>query len=122
MSNALKITFLLYGIVTLVVGLPLLIFPGQIWEVLVWLHIDPILSRLFGAALLAMSWSSFRGWQAKERVQVKILLELEAVFAVLGSLGIIRHLVVAVYPPIVWITLVVLVVFAVAWIVFLLKK
>jgi hypothetical protein len=122
MSKALRITFLVHAIIALVLGLALLIIPGQFLNFLNWRPNEPLISRLFGAALLALAWGSFRGWQSSERAQVKILIEIEAVFTVLGSIGLLRHLFIAYYPPIVWATLLLLVVFAIAWIYFLLKK
>jgi hypothetical protein len=89
---------------------------------LVWKPVDPLISRLLGAALLALAWGSFRGWQATERAQVKTLLEIEAVFTVLGSIGLLLHLLIASYPAIVWVVFILLVVFAIAWIYFLIKK
>ncbi len=122
MSKALRITFLVHAVVALVLGLPLLIVPGQFLDVFIWRPIDPLLSRLLGAALVALAWGSFRGWQATERAQVKTVLEIEAVFTVLGSIGLLRHLLIAPYPAIVWAVFILLVVFAIAWVIFLIKK
>lgn len=122
MSKALRATFLVHAVVALVLGVPLLILPGQFLNLFIWRPIDPLISRLLGAALLALAWGSFRGWQATERAQVKTLLEIEAVFTVLGSIGLLRHLLIASYPLIVWVVFLLLVVFSIAWIYFLIKK
>jgi len=122
MSKALRATFLVHAVVALVLGVPLLIVPGQFLNLFIWRPIDPLISRLLGAALLALAWGSFRGWQATERAQVKTLLEIEAVFTVLGSIGLLRHLLIASYPLIVWVVFLLLVVFSIAWIYFLIKK
>jgi len=119
MSKALGTTFLVHGIVFVLVGAALLLVPGRLLLELGWAPIDPIVSRLLGAALLGLAWSSFRGWRATERSQVAIVLEMEAAFAVLGSAGLLRHLLTGGWPLIVWVVLVVLLAFAVAWIVFL---
>ncbi len=91
---------------------------GAFLTMLGWIHIDSMISRVLGAALLALAWSSWRGWQAKSQAQVSGLLELEAIFTVLGVIGLLRELVVFAYPPIYWLVCAVLAVFAVAWIVF----
>lgn len=122
MSKALKITFLIHAIVSAVGGLLLLIIPGRTLLFFGWAPIDPILSRVLGAALLALGWSSFRGWQATEREQVQILVELEAVFTVLACVGLLRHLLFARYLPIVWLLFAVFFIFAIAWIVFLVRR
>ena len=122
MSKALKTTFLIHAVVAVLFGLPLLIVPGRLLIWLDWAPIDPIISRLLGAALLALAWSSFRGWRATDRSQTQILVEMEAAFTVLGCVALLRHLLVANYPAIVWAVFVILLVFAVAWIVFLVQN
>jgi hypothetical protein len=44
---------------------------------------------------------------------------MEVAFTVLGCVGLLRHLLFARYPFIVWLELIVLLLFAIAWIVFL---
>ena len=122
MSKALKTTFAVHGIVSLVIGALLLVIPGRSLLGLGWAPIDPIISRLLGAALLGFAWSSFRGWRTTERSQVAVVLEMEAVFTALGCVGLLRHLLFARWPLIVWAIFVVLLAFAVAWIVFLLRR
>jgi hypothetical protein len=122
MSKALKTTFLIHAVVSAVFGIPLLVVPGGFLGLFSWVPIDPILSRILGAALLALAWSSFRGWQATERKQVQILVELEAVFTVLACIALLRHLLFGSWPLIVWLVFAVFVAFAVAWIVFLIRR
>jgi len=122
MSKALKYTFLIHAVVAVLFGVPLLIVPGRFLGWFGWAPIDPIISRLLGAALLALAWSSFRGWRATERAQVAILVEMEAVFTVLGCVGMLRHLLLARYPAMVWMVFGILGIFAIAWIVSLLRK
>lgn len=122
MSKSLKYTFLIYAIVTFVYGGLMLVIPGRFLGLVGWAPIDPLISRLLGAAMLAMAWSSLRGWQATERAQVNILIEMGLVFTVLSSLGLLRHLILTTYPTYVWINFAVLLLFAVVWIYHLVKK
>ena len=122
MSKALKYTFLVHAIVALLFGALLLLAPGRFLGIFGWQPVDPLLTRLLGAALLALAWGSWRGWQATERAQVTPLIEMETIFTVLGSAGLLRHLLIAGYPWYVWTLFAVLAVFAVAWIFFLFKK
>ena len=122
MSKALKYTFLTHAVVAVLFGIALLIVPGRFLGWFGWAPIDPIISRLLGAALLALAWSSFRGWRATERAQVVILVEMEAVFTVLGCAGLLRHLLVAGYPAMVWMVFAIFGIFAIAWIVSLLRR
>jgi hypothetical protein len=116
MSKTLRTIFLIHALVGLILGVPMLIAPGRLLNWLGWAPIDPIISRLLGAALLALAWSSFRGWRADDRAGVALLLEMEAVFTVLGCVGLLRHLLFARYPLMPWVVFVMMAIFAAAWI------
>jgi hypothetical protein len=94
----------------------LLIAPGRFLEIFGWAPIDPIVSRLLGAAMLGLGWSSYRGWRAAGWDQVAFVVEAEAVFTVLASLGFIRHLLGGSWPWYVWMEFAIFAIFAVAWI------
>ena len=124
MSKGLKTLFGVHAVVALLFGAPLLVAPGRVLLWLGWVPIDPIVSRVLGAALLALAWSSFRGWQTLRlrSAQVAFLVEMEAVFAVLGCVGLLRHLLFGHWPLVPWLVFAVLAVFAVAWIAFLVRR
>jgi hypothetical protein len=122
MSKSLRYTFLVHAVVALLFGLPLLIVPGRTLDVFGWAPIDPIMTRLVGAALLALGWGSYRGWRAAARSDVEILLQVEVVFTVLVSLGLLRHLLGGSWPWYVWTMFIIFVLFAIVWIYHLLRK
>jgi len=122
MSRSLRITFLVHAIVAFLMGVPLLVAPGRWLSLFGWAPIDPLMSRMFGAALLAMAWSSVRGYLAEGWDQVEIVVELEAVFTVLASIGLLRHLLIGTWPWYTWTILGIFGLFAVAWIYHLVKK
>jgi hypothetical protein len=122
MSKSVRIIFGIHALVALVLGAALLIAPGRFLGLFGWAPVDPLLSRVLGAALLALAWSSFRGWRATERGQVALLIELEAVFCVLACAGILRQMIGYTYPWYVWTMLGVFALFAIAWIWALVKK
>lgn len=121
MSKVLKTVFLIHAVVGCVFGIPLFLAPGRLLQLVNWRPIDPIISRMLGAALLALAWASFRSWRTAERSQL-VILEEEAVFAVLGSVAILRHLIFAPYPAMVWIVFSIVAIFAVVWVVFLIRQ
>jgi hypothetical protein len=121
-TRSLRLTFGIHAIVALIFGAGLLVVPGRTLGIFGWSPIDPLISRGLGAALLGLAWSSFRGWQAVERKQVAILVEAEAVFCVLACAGLLRHLLTASYPYYVWGILILFAVFAIAWILALVRK
>ena len=120
MSKRLKTLFLVHAVVALLFGVPMLIAPGRFLTALGWAPIDPIVSRLLGAALLALAWSSFRGWQTDDKARVAVLLEMEAVLDVLSCVGLLRHLLFGSYPVLPWLVFAIYAIFAVAWIAVLL--
>jgi hypothetical protein len=122
MPTSTRITFALHSVAALVAGFFLLIWPGATLDTIGWAKSEPILTRFFGAALLALAWSSFRGWRAEDWNQVNYLVELEVLFAALASVGIIRHLIIASYPWFVWAILVIFILFTIGWIIALIKK
>ena len=78
-SKGLQITFLAHALLSLVFGLALLLVPGRSLSLLGWVpewvqlpdsdlsipgstFIDPLITRLLGAALLALAYLSFRCW------------------------------------------------------------
>jgi len=117
MPKFLKPIFLIHAIVALIIGAPLLIIPGRFLGAVGWAPVEPVINRILGAALLALAWSSFRGWRATDKAQVTFLVEMETAFTVLGCVGVVRHLLFAHYPLIVWLVLATLALFAIAWIV-----
>ena len=127
MSKARRFTFLVHAVVAALFGAPLLIIPGRfLWWVGwgTWETIDPLMSVVVGAALLALAWSSFRGWRATERAQATILVEMEVVFTVSCCVAWLRKLLISPwpYPLRVWIVFAILALFAIAWITWLVKK
>jgi hypothetical protein len=122
MSKSLRYTFIVHAIVAFVLGAPLLLAPGRTLGLFGWAPVDPLISRILGAALLGLAWSSFRGWRAAERKQVAVLIELEAIFCVLSCIGMVRQTFGYYYPYYVWALLVILAAFAVAWVYALVRK
>ena len=124
MSQSTRYTFLIHAIIAALFGIPMLIIPGEFLPLFGWTDdvIDPLVSRVLGAAIIAMAWSSYRGWRATDWEQVNIVIEAEAMFAVLAAIGMLRHLIGYSWPTGVWLIFGLFVVFAIAWIVALRKR
>jgi hypothetical protein len=122
MSRALRTVFLVHAAVAVVFGVPLLIVPGRFLTWVGWAPIDPIAGRLVGAALLALGWGSYRGWQAAERRDVRFLVEVEVAFTALACVGLARHLFVAHYPLFPWLVFGLFLAFALVWGFFLVRR
>jgi hypothetical protein len=133
-SNSLRVIFIIHMIVALVLGATLWIIPGRTLTFLGWVpeqvylpqsdvsipgtsFVDGVLTRLLGAAILALGFASFVGWRASQREQVNLLVQVEFVYCLLGTVAIlvgIRALGRPV-PVIGWVITAILVIFSVVW-------
>jgi len=118
MSQGLKTTFLIHAIVALVFGIVLYVKPG-IWAALVaWKPFDWNMTRSFAAALLALAVSSWFGYRAASWQEVRIVVQMEIAFTVLGALAGLYGVLMVGAPIFTWVAIVIFVAFAAAWIYF----
>lgn len=117
MSNELQSLLKLNFVTTLILGIPLLFFPGTFLNAIDWAPVDPLLSRALGAALLSMSWITFRGIRTENKQAVRLLIEMQTLFCFLSGIGILRQLLLVNYPSMVWGVFGTLVGFAIFWLV-----
>ncbi len=124
MSKGLKALFLVHAIVGIVAGGLLFIIPGRFLGWVNWgENLDPIATRVLGAALLALAWSSLIGWRATERSQVDVLVQMETVFTVLACVGMLRHMYQGSgWVAAAWVMLGLFAAFAIAWSFFLVVR
>ncbi len=115
MSNELQSLLKLNFVITLILGIPLLFFPGTFLSAIDWAPVDPLLSRALGAALLSMSWITFRGIRTENKQAVRLLIEMQTLFCFLSGIGILRQLLLVNYPSMVWGVFGTLVGFAIFW-------
>jgi hypothetical protein len=115
MEKFVKVIFLVYSINTLLFGLPLFLMPGRFLGLFGWAPVDPLISRVLGAALLAMAWCAFRGYLAYEPDQAKMLVSGNLVFTALGAAGLLRHLLGYYFPFMVWFVFGLLALWTIVW-------
>jgi hypothetical protein len=95
MSRMLKLALLIQMIVSVILGVLLLVIPGSFLTWLGWVPNDPIISRVLGAALLAMSWGDLRVWRSSAKAEARLLVEVHLGFAALAGGAMLRHLLAA---------------------------
>jgi hypothetical protein len=121
-------TFAADTIVGVLLGLPLFLAPGQFLGLFGWAPIDPIMSRLTGAAVLATAWASYRCWgmirysnregaSPLNWTAIQVVLEIDIALTILGVAGLLRHLVFGTWPWYAWTLFAGLAAFAIAFIV-----
>jgi uncharacterized membrane protein HdeD (DUF308 family) len=142
-SKGLQITFLVHAILSLVMGLALMLVPGRSLSLLGWVpdwvqlpnselsipgqtFVDPLITRLLGAALLALAYLSFRCWSGVRRMsgEVHLVVEFETVLCALSMIAILIAMLTMERGAgaIVWVILLVYTVFFAAWGVFWLSQ
>jgi len=85
--NSLRIWFVIHFAVDMLVGIPLLIFPELVMPLLGWTTIDPIASRVVGAALMGIGIESFLERSSSADV-FRAMLNLKIVWSSSAILGI----------------------------------
>ena len=112
--KGLRTWFVVHFVVDMLIGVPLLFFPDLIMPWFGWESIDPIMSRLVGAALLGIGGESLLSRNAagdlfRPFLRLKIIWASAAILGI--SLGIIAG-----GPPLAWIFLALFIIFLLAWI------
>ena len=147
-SQSLKNIFLIHAILSVLVGVGLWLIPGRFLTFAGWVpeivemvvletvvqapgtfRVDPFITRAFGAALLALAYSSYLGWRSRNWEQVALIVKSEAVFCILALTGFIASLMIRIsrnprpiteqlqnFPVVGWVEMIVLAGFALAWI------
>jgi hypothetical protein len=85
--DSLRFWFVVHFVVDLIVGVPLLLVPELLLPLLGWRTIDPITSRLVGAALMGIGVESLLGRNASAEVY-RAMLNLKIIWASSAVLGI----------------------------------
>jgi hypothetical protein len=116
LPKALRTWFVIHFLVDMAFALPLLFFPEIILPLFGWDVVDPVMSRLVGAALLGIGGESLLSRKAGMDVY-RALLSLKIIWASAALLAIGLGLFLGA-PPLVWIILVIFAGFLIVWIYF----
>jgi hypothetical protein len=114
-QSGLKTTFLVHFIVGLIFGLIYLLIP-EVWGNLIsWPVKEPPAYWGLGAALLGFAVSSWFAYKETAWEKVKIVVQMEIVWTILGTLVMLRGLIFAGLPVFAWVNAVIFAAFAVAF-------
>ncbi len=111
-SSGLRTTFLAHAIVAILLGLGYLLIPEMVGGILQWDMSDPAY-RTLGAAMLSIGIMSWLGYRASLWDEVKITVQFEIVWTVLGAVVLVWMLLTGAAPMAAWLNVAVLVVFAI---------
>lgn len=110
----LKTTFLVHAILGAIFGILYLLIP-ETWGNLIGWPMQDSAYRMIGAAVLAFAASSWFAYHEAPWERVKIVVEMELVWTILGTLVMLWGLLLAGLPAIGWVNAVILAGFAVAF-------
>ena len=85
--NSLRTWFVIHFYADMLIGIPLLLFPELVMPLLGWNIIDPISSRVVGAALMGIGIESYLGRNASLEV-FRAMLNLKVIWSSSAILGI----------------------------------
>jgi len=112
--DRLRFWFVVHFVVDMLIGVPLLFFPNLLFSLLNWTVTDPIMTRLVGAALVAIGVESLLGRNASAEVY-RAMLNLKILWASGAILAIVLGMV-AGGPSTAWIFVVIFFAFLSLWI------
>jgi hypothetical protein len=114
-STGLKTTFLIHFIVALIFGLIYLLIPEMWGNLISWPVTDPPIYRLLGAAILGFGTSSWLAYKETAWEKVRIVVQMEIAWTILGALVVLWGLIFAGLPAFGWVNAVILAGFAAAF-------
>jgi len=113
MSSGLKTWFVVHAAIDYIFGLPLLLIPIKFMTLLGWQTIDPLTTRLLGAALIAIGTISYITRNEDTNVYRNIL-KLKITWSVTAILGIILTIIQGA-PKLIWAILIIFILFTAIW-------
>jgi hypothetical protein len=116
--SGLKITFLVHFVVGLVFGLMYLFFPKGWGNLVNWPVQEPFIYQVVGAAILGYATSSILAYRETNWEKVIIVVRMEIVWTVLGTLAMLWGVIFGGAPAIGWLNAIILGGFAVAFSIF----
>ena len=111
--QSLRRWFVIHFVADIIFAIPLLLIPEIIMPLFGWKVVDPITSRLTGAALLGIGVESLLGRNASRAV-FKAMLNLKVIWAAGAVLGIGLGIIVG-SPPAAWLFLAIFTLFLIVW-------
>lgn len=140
-SNVLRNTFLVHFIFSLIFGAALYLVPGRTLLTLGWVptwvqlpesdlsipgltFVDSVITRVVGAALMALAYTSYRAWRSSNWSEIEVLVRMEAIFCVFGLGAFVAGLFLMdrPMPTVGWLLAFVLAIFGALWLIALWPK
>ncbi len=112
--SSLRTWFVVHFVADVLFAAPLLVAPSWLLGLLGWSCVDPVASRLVGAALLGIGVESLLGRNASAE-SFRGMLNLKVIWSGAATLGILASLLEGAAPPMAWAFLAVFAAFHLVW-------
>jgi hypothetical protein len=112
--NSLRIWFVIHFAVDMLFALPLLIAPVAFLTFIGWETVDPLATRIVGAALMAIGVESLMSWNANAAVY-RAMLNLKIIWSAGVVFGILLTMLINGGPLFGWLVLAIFLVFNLIW-------
>lgn len=114
-SKWLKLTFLIHFFIGIIFGIIYMIFPDFFFSLIVWTYNDPVATRLLGAALTGFAVSSLLAWRETDWIKVKLIVQVEMAWLVLGNVMLFISAFVFFPPIFIWFVIALFLAFLIAF-------
>jgi len=84
-SKLLKIGFLVHFLVSAIFGLIFLVVVESYVSLTGWPYLDPVTGRVLGALFIGLAVASLLAWRETKWAHVKIIVQMEIVWLVIGT-------------------------------------
>ncbi|MFX0076606.1 MAG: hypothetical protein ACFE96_14280 [Candidatus Hermodarchaeota archaeon] len=84
-SKLLKLLFLIHFFVAVIFGLLFTVLTELYVDVVGWYYYDPITGRVLGAVFLGLAAASLLSWREEKWESVKIVVQMEIVWLLIGT-------------------------------------
>ena len=112
--KSLRIWFVIHFAVDVLFAVPLLIAPVLFLTIFGWETVDPLTTRIVGAALMAIGVESLLGWNASAEV-FRAMLNLKIIWSACVVLAILLTMLINGGPLFGWLVLAIFLVFNLIW-------
>lgn len=120
--SGLRIVIWFHIVLGLILGLGYFLIPTTLLNLLTWPSMDTYFTRMIGAAVLGFVAAGWFALQANDWEKVKIYVQAEIVWTILGTLATIWGMLTESLPIIGWLNTIILAIFAVAFTYFYIQE
>lgn len=114
-SSGLRVTLMVHFVFAIIFGLAYLLTPQSFGKLIGWTIEEPENIRVLGAAILGYGAGSWFAYKETAAAKVKIVVQMELVWTIIGTLAILWGLLSGAFPALGWLNAIIMAGFAIAF-------